>query len=114
MAVINAKSQDEMFQPFGTKVTAVCQLPHAKAITGGTDFVLRESRQSYKMSPKQGPSPGGLNPVAKGRFAISINVICVGIRSSLPKRRYRVVVIDHVGDFLRHRGKAGCRLFRGS
>jgi hypothetical protein len=30
--------------------------------------------------------------VSKGRFAISINVICVGIRSSLPKRRYRVVI----------------------
>jgi hypothetical protein len=34
-----------------------------------------------------------------------INVICVGIRSSLPKRRYRVV-IDYEGDLLRHRGKA--------
>jgi hypothetical protein len=33
----------------------------------------------------------------KGRFAISINVICVGIRSGLPKRRYRVV-IDYVGE----------------
>jgi hypothetical protein len=30
--------------------------------------------------------------VSKGRFAISINVICVGIRSGLPKRRYRVVI----------------------
>jgi hypothetical protein len=50
--------------------------------------------------------------VSKGRFAISINVICVGICSSLPKRRYRVV-IDYVGDLLRHRGKAGCWLFRG-
>jgi hypothetical protein len=50
--------------------------------------------------------------VSKGHFAISINVICVGIRSSLPKRRYRVV-IDYVGDLLRHRGKAGCWLFRG-
>jgi hypothetical protein len=50
--------------------------------------------------------------VSKGRFAISINVICVGICSSLPKRRYRVV-IDYVGDPLRHRGKAGCWLFRG-
>jgi hypothetical protein len=50
--------------------------------------------------------------VSKGRFAISINVICVGIRSSPPKRRYRVV-IDYVGDPLRHRGKAGCWLFRG-
>jgi hypothetical protein len=42
--------------------------------------------------------------VSKGRFAIFINVICVGIRSSLPKRRYRVV-IDYEGDLLRHRGK---------
>jgi hypothetical protein len=50
--------------------------------------------------------------VSKGRFAISINVICVGICSSLPKRRYRVV-IDYVGDLLRHRGKAECWLFRG-
>jgi hypothetical protein len=50
--------------------------------------------------------------VSKGRFAISINVICVGIRSSLPKRRYRVV-IDYAGNPLRHRGKAGCWLFRG-
>jgi hypothetical protein len=51
--------------------------------------------------------------VSKERFAISsINVICVGIRSSLPKRRYRVV-IDCVGDLLRHRGKAGCWFFRG-
>jgi hypothetical protein len=39
-----------------------------------------------------------------GRFTTSINVICVGTRSSrLPKRRYRVV-IDYTG----------CRLFRGS
>jgi hypothetical protein len=50
--------------------------------------------------------------VSKGRFAISINVICVGIRSGLPKRRYRVVM-DYVGDPLRHRGKTGCWLFRG-
>jgi hypothetical protein len=50
--------------------------------------------------------------VSKGRFTTSINVICVGIRSSLSKRRYRVV-IDYVGDPLRHRGKAGCWLFRG-
>jgi hypothetical protein len=41
--------------------------------------------------------------VSKGRFAISLNVICVGIRSGLPKRRYRVVV-DYVGDTIRHRG----------
>jgi hypothetical protein len=50
--------------------------------------------------------------VSKGRFAISINVICVGISSSLSKRRYRVVM-DYVGHLLRHRGKAGCWLFRG-
>jgi hypothetical protein len=50
--------------------------------------------------------------VSKGRFTISINVICVGIRSSLPKRRYRVVT-DYVGKPLRLRGKAGCWLFRG-
>jgi hypothetical protein len=45
----------------------------------------------------------GAHLVSKGRFTTSINVICVGIRSSLPKRRYRVV-IDYVGDPLRHRG----------
>jgi hypothetical protein len=50
--------------------------------------------------------------VSKGRFAISINVICVGICSSLPKRRYRVA-IDYVGALLRHRGRAWCWLFRG-
>jgi hypothetical protein len=50
--------------------------------------------------------------VSKGRFTTSINVISVGIRSSLPKRRYRVVM-DYVGYLLRHRGKAGCWLFRG-
>jgi hypothetical protein len=50
--------------------------------------------------------------VSKGRFTIFINVICVGTRSSLPKRRYRVVV-DYVGDLLRHRDKAGCWVFRG-
>jgi hypothetical protein len=33
--------------------------------------------------------------VSKGRFTTSINVICVGIRSGPPKRRYRVV-IDYV------------------
>jgi hypothetical protein len=30
----------------------------------------------------------------KGRIAVSINVICVGIRSGLPKRRCRVVIGD--------------------
>jgi hypothetical protein len=50
--------------------------------------------------------------VGKGRFAISTNVICVGICAGLPKMRYRVV-IDYVGDPLRHRGKAWCWLFRG-
>jgi hypothetical protein len=50
--------------------------------------------------------------VSKGRFTTSINVICVGIRSGLSKRRYRVV-IDYVGDLLRHRGKSRCWLFRG-
>jgi hypothetical protein len=34
-------------------------------------------------------------------YSICINAICVGIRSSPPKRRYRVV-IDYVGDLLRH------------
>ena len=43
--------------------------------------------------------------VSKGRFAICINVICVGIRSSLPKRRYRVA-IDYEGDLLHHRDKS--------
>jgi hypothetical protein len=58
--------------------------------------------------------------VSKGRFAISINVICVGIRSGLPKRQYRVVMaMDYVGGPLRHRGKrqgskAGYWLFRGA
>jgi hypothetical protein len=46
------------------------------------------------------------------RFTMSINVICcVGIRSSLPKRRYRVVVDYVLGDLLRHtaaRQDAGC------
>jgi hypothetical protein len=52
--------------------------------------------------------------VSKGRFTTSTSVIRVGICSSLPKRRYRVVMIDYVGDPLRrHRGKAGCWLFRG-
>jgi hypothetical protein len=51
--------------------------------------------------------------VSKGRFTTPTNMICVGIRSGLPKRRYRVV-IDYVAGPLRHRGKAGCRLFRGS
>jgi hypothetical protein len=51
--------------------------------------------------------------MSKGRFAMSITVICVRTRSGLPKRRYHVV-IDYVGGPLRHRGKAGPRLFRGS
>jgi hypothetical protein len=50
--------------------------------------------------------------VSKWRFTTSINVICVGIRSSLPKRRYRVA-IDYEGDLLRHRDKSGCWLLRG-
>jgi hypothetical protein len=47
--------------------------------------------------------------VSKGAllYSIFINVICVGICSSLPKRRY-CVVIDYVGDPLRHRGKVWC------
>jgi hypothetical protein len=49
-----------------------------------------------------------LSLVSRGLFTISINVICVGIRSSPPKRR------KTTGDPLRPRGKAGCRLFRGS
>jgi hypothetical protein len=60
------------------------------------------------------PRPYRRSFVSKGRFAISISVICVvGIRSGLPKRRHRVVV-DYVGGPLHHHGKAGCRLFRGS
>jgi hypothetical protein len=51
--------------------------------------------------------------VSKGRYTTSINVICVAIRSSLPKRRYRVA-IDYEGDPLRHRDKSGCWLLRGS
>jgi hypothetical protein len=39
--------------------------------------------------------------VSKGCFVVSINVICVGIRSSLPKRRYRVVIdYAYVGEAL--------------
>jgi hypothetical protein len=44
--------------------------------------------------------------VSKGCFAVPINVICVGIRSVLPKMRYRVV-IDYVGGPLSHRGSGG-------
>jgi hypothetical protein len=40
--------------------------------------------------------------VSKGRFAISINVICVGIRSGLPKRRHmRYRISRDGGDGLR-------------
>ena len=48
--------------------------------------------------------------MSKGRFTAFINVICVGIRSSLPKRRYRVA-IDYEGDLLRHRDKSRCWFF---
>jgi hypothetical protein len=44
--------------------------------------------------------------VSKGRFTISSNVICVGTRSSLPKRRHRVVM-DYEGDLLRHAPRQG-------
>jgi hypothetical protein len=62
--------------------------------------------------PMDGPWRYRRSLVSKGRFTTSINVICVGIRSRLPKRRYRVA-IDYEGDLLRHRDKSGCWLFRG-
>jgi hypothetical protein len=56
---------------------------------------------------------GSKSPVMGPGFTVSINVICVGIRSSLPKMQYRVVM-DYVGGPpLSHRGRGGCRLFRG-
>jgi hypothetical protein len=73
---------------------------------GGTKPLLFTTRKPSQMWRYR------LSLVSKGRFTTSINVICVGIRSSLSKRRYRVV-IDHVGDLLRHRSKAGRWLFRG-
>ena len=48
--------------------------------------------------------------VSKGRFDVPTNVMCVGIRSGPPKRRY-CVVMDCVGGTLGHRGRRGCRLF---
>jgi hypothetical protein len=92
--------------------TTACAPP-----TGGTHFESNDSH-SHKA---QAQRPPVLTPPwryrrslvsSKGRFAMSINVVCVGICSGLPKRRYRVVVY-YVGDLLRHRGKAGCWLFRG-
>jgi hypothetical protein len=71
-----------MCQPLGTNVTAVCRLPHAKAITGQIIlYLLREFQQSYKMQANKGAWSGGLNPVAlAGLQAPSIQHLPVSLQ----------------------------------
>jgi hypothetical protein len=60
-------------QPFGTNVTAVCRLPHAKAIT-------RHNRPKLQNVCKIAPPPlGGLNPVAVPRGGTSEGITQVGV-----------------------------------
>ena len=52
-----------MCQPFGTNVTAVCRLPHAKAITGQIMLYLENFNKAAKCVQNRGPVPGGVMPL---------------------------------------------------
>jgi hypothetical protein len=54
-----------MCQPFGTNVTAVCRLPHAKAITGQIILYLENFNKATKCRQNRGPGLGG--PVMPSR-----------------------------------------------
>jgi hypothetical protein len=52
-----------MCQPFGTNVTAVCRLPHAKAITGQIILYLENFNKATKCRQTRGPGLGGVMPL---------------------------------------------------
>ena len=52
-----------MCQPFGTNVTAVCRLPHAKAITGQIMLYLENFNKAAKCLQNRGPVLGGVMPL---------------------------------------------------
>jgi hypothetical protein len=49
-----------MCQPFGTSVTAVCRLPHAKAITGQIILYIENFNKATKCVQNRGPVLGGV------------------------------------------------------
>jgi hypothetical protein len=52
-----------MCQPFGTNVTTVCRLPHAKAITGQIILYLENFNKAAKCPQNRGPVLGGVMPL---------------------------------------------------
>jgi hypothetical protein len=52
-----------MCQPFGTNATAVCRLPHAKAITGQIILYLENFNRATKWQQNRGPLSGGVMPL---------------------------------------------------
>ena len=59
-----------MCQPFGTNVTAVCRLPHAKAITGQIMLYLENFNKAAKCRQNRGPGLGGVMPLRVGPLPI--------------------------------------------
>jgi hypothetical protein len=56
-----------MCQPaFGTNVTTVCRLPHAKAITGQIILYLDNFNKATKCVQNRGPVLGGVMPLRRG------------------------------------------------
>jgi hypothetical protein len=52
-----------MCQLFGTYVTTVCRLPHAKAITGQIMLYLENFNKAAKCVQNRGPVLGGVMPL---------------------------------------------------
>jgi hypothetical protein len=71
-----------MCQPFGTDVTAVCRLPHAKAITGQIMLYLENFNKAAKCRQNRGPGLGGVMPLRLaggwGFFGRAASAIRVG------------------------------------
>jgi hypothetical protein len=52
-----------MCQPFGTNVTTMCRLPHAKAITGQIILYKEKFNKATKCRQNRGPVLGGVMPL---------------------------------------------------
>jgi hypothetical protein len=80
-----------MCQPFGTNVTTVCRLSHAKAITG-------HNRPKLQKLFNEGGPLGGLNPVARLQTAgdLALRKEADGLGTKLANDNWIVVCIGYI------------------
>jgi hypothetical protein len=80
-----------MCQPFGTNVTAVCRLPHAKAITGQMMLYLENFNRAAKCRQNRGPGLGGVMPLRmRWVFAFAVAAVCCGVCGAMSSKLHGI------------------------